>query len=67
MSNFQDNFKRDKEEDMLEYDDSAFYYFSLALLVFVTVPLTIHVLRQALCGGVRPNASLAFTKCDMYE
>lgn len=40
MSSFKDNFKRDSEEDMLEYDDSAFYYFSLAVLTFILIPYT---------------------------
>lgn len=40
MSNqdFKDNFKRDSEEDNLEYDDSAFFYFSLAILTFTLMP-----------------------------
>lgn len=52
---------------MLEYDDSAFYYFSLALLAFATVPLTIHVLRKILFGDARLNASLANCKCSLCE
>ena len=46
MSSFQDNFKRDAggEDDELEYDDSAFYFFSLALLTFIVVPLTLNTL-----------------------
>lgn len=35
---FSDNFKRDSEEDMLDYDDSAFFYFSLAVLTFTLLP-----------------------------
>ena len=42
MSSFKDNFKRDSEEDMLEYDDSAFYYFSLAVLTFTLLPYTFY-------------------------
>lgn len=49
---------------MLEYDDSAFYYFSLALLAFATVPLTCHVLRKVLFGDARLNASLKNCACD---
>jgi len=40
MSSFQDNFKKDSEEDMLEYDDSAFYYFSISILSFILFPAT---------------------------
>ena len=35
---FSDNFKRDSEEDMLDYDDSAFFYFSLAVLTATLLP-----------------------------
>lgn len=44
MSSFSDNFKRDSEEDMLEYDDSAFYYFSIAVLTSLLVPFTWSIL-----------------------
>lgn len=52
MSTFQDNFKRDSEEDMLEYDDSAFYYFSIAILSFMLVPLTYMTLKKMIMGQV---------------
>ena len=55
MSSFKDNFKRDTsgEDDELEYDDSAFYFFSLALLSFMVVPLTLYLLKNAITGDVR--------------
>lgn len=49
---------------MLEYDDSAFYYFSLALLAMAAVPLTLHVLRLIIQGGAGLDASLANCKCE---
>ena len=55
MSSFSDNFKRDSgnnDEDMLEYDDSAFYYFSIALLSFVLIPFTWGILSKILFGEV---------------
>jgi hypothetical protein len=52
MSSFQDNFKRDSEEDMLEYDDSAFYYFSLAVLTFILLPYTFFQLRTLIMGDI---------------
>jgi len=52
MSSFQDNFKRDSEEDMLEYDDSAFYYFSLAVLTFIIVPYTYYQIKTLLFGRI---------------
>jgi hypothetical protein len=53
MSSFKDNFKRDSEEDMLEYDDSAFYYFSLAVLTFILLPYTFYQLRTIIVGDVK--------------
>lgn len=53
MSSFSDNFKRDSEEEMLEYDDSAFYYFSIAVLSFVLIPITWSILCQLIWGDVQ--------------
>ena len=36
---FKENFEKE-DKDQLDYDDSAFYYFALAMLVVTTVPLT---------------------------
>jgi len=62
MSSFQDNFKRDSEEDMLEYDDSAFYYFSFSILSFILLPFTYYTLKKMIKGmydleneGVNPE------------
>ena len=49
---FGDSFKRDSEEDMLEYDDSAFYYFSLALLTCMSMPVTYYTLYAIIFGNV---------------
>ena len=49
---FGDNFKREAEEDMLEYDDSAFYYFSMSLLTCITVPMTLVMIRNLIYGDV---------------
>ena len=50
MSSFSDNFKRDSEEDMLEYDDSAFYYFSISVLTFILLPITWGILKTLIWG-----------------
>ena len=52
MSNFQDNFKREQsgEDDELEYDDSAFYFFSMAVLTFIVVPFTLRLLYKVWSG-----------------
>jgi hypothetical protein len=52
MSSFKDNFKRDSEEDMLDYDDSAFYYFSMAILTFFTLPYLYLLIKTFLAGSV---------------
>ena len=38
---------------MLEYDDSAFYYFSISLLSFLLIPWTLHLLSTVWVGEVR--------------
>lgn len=52
MSSFSDNFKRDSEEDMLEYDDSAFYFFSIAVLTSILIPFTWSILSAMIWGDV---------------
>jgi len=49
MSNFQDNFHRE-EEKLLDYDDSAFYYFFISILTVMLVPLTIHIIKKVIFG-----------------
>lgn len=49
MSNFQDNFHRE-EEKLLDYDDSAFYYFFISILTVGLIPLTFHLLKTMIMG-----------------
>jgi hypothetical protein len=51
MSSFQDNFHRD-EEKLLDYDDSAFYYFFIAILTVILVPLTYGIIKKVIRGEV---------------
>jgi hypothetical protein len=37
---------------MLDYDDSAFYYFSMAILTFITLPYLYLLTRTFLAGSV---------------
>lgn len=39
MPSFKENFERDQREE-LDYDDSAFYYFSMAILFIMLTPAT---------------------------
>ena len=52
MSSFSDNFKRDEEEDMLEYDDGAFYYFSIAILSAILIPFTWGLIKSIIWGDI---------------
>jgi hypothetical protein len=36
----------------LNYDDSAFYYFSLAILTFVILPYTYYLLKRFFYGAI---------------
>ena len=51
MSSFQDNFHRD-EEKLLDYDDSAFYYFFISILTVILVPLTFSIIKTVIRGEV---------------
>jgi translocation protein SEC63 len=62
MSNFQDNFHRE-EEKLLDYDDSAFYYFFISILTVIQIPFTYHILKTMIVGekqidlkGVNPES-----------
>ena len=49
MSSFKDNFTRE-EEEMLDYDDSAFYYFFIAILTCALFPYTLYLISQMFKG-----------------
>ena len=56
MSNFQDNFHREEEQN-LDYDDSAFYYFFISILTVMLVPFTWHILKTMVTGETKINLS----------
>lgn len=49
-SGFKENFERGEKEN-LDYDDSAFYYFGLAMLLIVLLPATYYVVIQPIFYG----------------
>lgn len=52
---FKENFEKE-DKDSLDYDDSAFYYFGLAMLVVITVPLTyMLIIKPILFGDMNIN------------
>lgn len=58
MSNFKENFERG-EKEKLDYDDSAFYYFSLAILLVILIPCTwIMLIKPVLYGEIAINYSI---------
>ena len=64
---FGDNFKREAEEDMLEYDDSAFYYFSMALLTCITLPFTYYTVKAVIFGNVHLDMSAKNAKTRAFQ
>ena len=56
---FKENFERGGEKENLDYDDSAFYYFSLAMLNVVLIPATYYlVIKPVMFGGMNLNSRL---------
>jgi hypothetical protein len=52
---FKENFEKGEKES-LDYDDSAFYYFGLALLTVAAFPLTyILIIKPILFGDMNIN------------
>lgn len=56
MSGFRDTFTKDSEKDqLLGYDDAAFYYFASSVLVTLAVPWTYYFLKGTLLGSNDDN------------
>jgi len=49
-SGFKENFERGEKEN-LDYDDSAFYYFGLAMLMLTLIPATYYMIVQPVLYG----------------
>lgn len=63
-SGFKENFERGEKES-LDYDDSAFYYFGLALLTVSAIPMTWHfILYPIMYGDMNINHRL--NNCNCY-
>jgi len=63
MSSFQDNFHRD-EEKLLDYDDSAFYYFFISILTVILVPLTFSIIKTMVKGEVKIDLDNKNCECS---
>ena len=66
MSSFSDNFKRDSggEEEQMEYDDGAFYFFSISVLSFILIPITWDILSKLIWGDVYIKPLPGTCKCS---
>jgi hypothetical protein len=55
---FKENFERG-EKDELDYDDSAFYYFGLSMLLIILVPATyLMIVKPIMFGEYSINYSI---------
>ena len=65
MSSFKENFERGDREQ-LDYDDAAFYYFGLAMLLVVLLPATWYMILQPMIFGENTiNHSIKSCKCNI--
>lgn len=65
MSSFKENFERGDREQ-LDYDDSAFYYFSMVLLLFIVMPATWYIVVKPMMNGMSGiNYSLKNCACSI--
>ena len=56
-SGFKENFQRGKaDDDGMDYDDSAFYYFGVSMLFIVLIPLTYNwIIKPVFFGEIQIN------------
>lgn len=62
MSSFKDNFHRE-EEKLLDYDDSAFYYFFISILTVILVPVTYGIIKTMITGEVKLDLAATTKNC----
>lgn len=64
-SGFKENFQRQGGEDEgMDYDDSAFYYFGMAMLGVILIPLTYNwFLKPIFYGEIQINYSNKNCEC----
>lgn len=65
-SGFKENFQRGGagEDDGMDYDDAAFYYFGMSMLAIVLIPLTYNwILKPIFFGEIQINYSIKNCEC----
>ena len=57
-SSFEDTFSKSGagDEDAMDYDDSAFYYFSFLILTIVLLPITWGIIKSVIWGDFKIEA-----------
>jgi len=50
-SGFKENFEKGGGDDDLDYDESAFYYFSMAMLCIILIPATYNMIISPIFFG----------------
>lgn len=67
-SGFKENFERGDADDEMDYDDSAFYYFSMAMLCIILIPATYNmIIYPMFFGDMHVNTSLKSCKCKICD
>jgi translocation protein SEC63 len=64
QSNFQDTFTKNENEQTLQYDDSAFYFFSTAVLTLIVIPLLVSIYRNYRARGKLNVSSQTLCSCN---
>jgi hypothetical protein len=67
-SGFKENFERGGGDDEMDYDDSAFYYFGMAMLCIVLIPATYtQIISPVFFGEQSVNYELKSSKCKIVQ
>lgn len=67
MSSFKENFERGDREQ-LDYDDAAFYYFSIVMLLVAVIPGTYYLIISPMIFGTSGiNYRLKNCKCTVCK
>lgn len=67
-SGFKENFQREGADNESEYDDAAFYYFTVAMLIIILVPATYNmIISPILYGDLQVNTKLKNCECKICK
>jgi hypothetical protein len=60
---FKENFGKKEDAEGLDYDDSAFYYFSFAIFSFSLVPATYYLILRPMFHGENVIKTTSVKNC----